>query len=197
MKIFGILFICVFNFLLLGCQSKINDIASLNKFINAEGNGLVVKKKVGKIDVTIKYLPWQLLASRYKTKENRKDTVIERLKKNCFFLLSFSKDDKELLRQLDFNTYSEMVSTLSFRMQEKINAIAGTKLIEAEDCSFQQTFGLSGSNELLIVFEAAKIKNEPNLQIEVKEFGLNLGNLVFDFNAGNIKSLYALDYKKL
>lgn len=197
MKILRLLIISVFIFLISGCQPKIKDIASLNKFITSESNGLTVKKEVRNIDVTMKYLPWQLLVSRYKIKENQKDSVVEQLKKSSFFLLSFSKDNKELLRQLDLDTYSELVSVLSFRMKEKINAVVNTKIIEAEDCSFQQTYGHSGANELLIVFNLEEIRKGNKLEIVVNEFGLNLGDLVFNFNTSNINDLYMLDYKKL
>ena len=197
MNIFRLLIICGIGFLQLSCQPKINDIASLNEFIKSEKNGLIVKKKIHEIDVTMKYLPWQLIALRYRTKEDKNDTVINKLSKNCFFLLSFSKDGKELLNQLDFSTYSEMVQILSFRMQDKISALSGNNAVPVQDCSFQQTFGLSSANELLIAFEADKIKSVTDLKIEVNEFGLNLGSLVFDFNVHNIKTLRALNYKEL
>jgi hypothetical protein len=197
MRLFGLLITSIFFFLMSGCQPKINDKRSLNKFISSEGNGLISKKEVGSIDVTMRYLPWQLLASRSKTKENQKDSVVEQLKKSCFFLLSFSQDNKELLRQLDFDTYSELVSVLSFRMKEKINAVTNTKTIEAKDCSFQQTYGHSGANELLIVFDSKEIREANYLEVTVDEFGLNLGDLVFKFNTDNINNLYMLDYKNL
>ncbi|TKC60292.1 hypothetical protein FBD94_15415 [Pedobacter hiemivivus] len=194
MNISGHIAMTVIVSLLLGCQPKINDRVALNKFINSEKNGLTEKKSIHEIDVTLKYLPWQLIALRYKTKE---DVVINKLKKNYFFLMSFSKEGKELLKQLDFNTYSDLVQVLSFRMQGKVNAWSGSNIVQAGDCSFQQTFGLSGANELLVVFEADKIRSKTDLKIVVEEFGLKLGRLEFDFNVNNINSLYNLDYRNL
>src|SRR4051812_46545175 len=85
--------------LAIACQSEINDMTSLYKWINNPENGLVKTKQVDGIKLTVKYLPAEFLALK-ETKEekgNRKcyDSLLNFYKKSHTFLLSIASKENE------------------------------------------------------------------------------------------------------
>lgn len=169
------------------CHSGISSKSELRDYIHKSGNGLFkVLHFPNGVQVGLQYMPAELLS--------KKLNVIDKF----FFILSFSMQGKELLGQLDPNTYSEMVQVFSFRMLPYINMRNGNKVsIQAMDCFFQQTFGMTGANELLVVFDARKIRGRKDLKIVVGEFGLNLGDMNFDFAVKDIDEIKNIVDKNL
>ncbi len=105
-------------------------------------------------------------------------------------MLSLSANHKELLRQLKFTDYSEMVQVLAFRMMEYVSAVPDNgKAVAPEDCLFQQTYGMGTANQLLIVFDRSKLEKANQIEIKIKEFGLNIGNLNYRFNIKDVDDL--------
>jgi len=168
------------------CKKAIRTPAEMTAYVNEPKNGLKVSQQAGKIETSVTYKPWQMMAL------NRgKDTAaLHGLKNKLFFVLSLSANHKELLRQLKFSDYSEMVQVLAFRMGDYVSAVPDRgKAVPPEECLFQQTYGMGSANQLLLVFDKAKFEHVKQAEIRIKEFGLNTGNLDYCFNLEDINEL--------
>jgi hypothetical protein len=172
-------------FFFTACKQPIKTQEALNQYISDPHNNLQQTQETNGVKVTLTYKPWQAFIRGTSNKAN-----IKKYSNRYFFVLSLSAHDKELLRQLDFDTYSNMVQVLSFRMIPLIHAIPDNgKPVEPMDCIFQQTYGTATANNLLIVFDKDKLLFNKKLNIVINEFGLNLGTLQFQFNANDFKEI--------
>jgi hypothetical protein len=168
----------------------------LQTYINTPENGLIKFEEVNKINLSLTYIPSKLLeaAKRPEVKKEglgQGDQPDERI----YFLLGLSANKKELLKQLGYNKYSELVQVLSFRMNEFIELIPGQDhSIVPEICQFQQTYGLAKENNLLIVFKADKLPASKTYIVKIREFGLGVGDVGFKFNIDDITNLPTLKF---
>jgi hypothetical protein len=186
-----ILWICLAGCSFSGNKKKITKQADILAFTSDSVNGLKKNEQVGAIKIGLTYKPWQLLVSRQKNAGNKRDSSKTAYFKNkLFFVLSLSANHKEVLRQLKFSDYSEMVQVLAFRMSQFIKAIPDEgKEVEPLECIFQQTYGMGTENEILIVFERQKLIKSDAFNIYIKEFGLNTGDLKFEFKTNDINNI--------
>jgi hypothetical protein len=173
------------------CKRSIKTRAELITYIDDPKNGLKVTNDIGKVEATMNYKPWQLMAINHqKSKGPANAPGQNNFSGKYYFVLSLSANHKELLRQLQFSDYSEMVQVLAFRMMEYVIAVPDNgKAVAPEDCLFQQTYGMSTSNQLLIVFDKSKLNNTKEIDIKIKEFGLNIGNLNYRFKLKDINDI--------
>jgi hypothetical protein len=193
-KLNGLFYICLL-IVLSGCflsgKKTIKSRADLIAYVNDPENGIQKKDSVGKIEAVLTYRPWQMAAFNA-LKFNNKDTM----PKPAFaddklsFVLSLSANHKELLRQLKFNQYSQMVQVMAFRMKEFIKAVPDNgEAVEPLDCLFQQTYGMGTANNLLIVFDRQKLMKANSLRVRIRDFGLNTGDMNFEMNIKDIKNI--------
>jgi hypothetical protein len=185
------LWVCLSGCSFSGGKKKITKQSDMLAFTNDSVNGLKKNEQVGPIKIGLTYKPWQLLVSRQKDAANKSDSSkIAYFKNKLFFVLSLSANHKEVLRQLKFNDYSEMVQVLAFRMSQFIKAIPDEgKEVEPLECIFQQTYGMGSENEILVVFERQKLIKGDSFNIYINEFGLNTGNLKFEFKTSDINNI--------
>jgi len=184
-----LLFICIFlaGIVLVSCNRPIESKASLTKYLNDSTHGLTQSHEINKIKAAVTYMPWEVIASR--TRERNK-TSIKVLQSKYYFVLALSANGKEVLRQLPFNQYSEMVQVLAFRLRPYVSIVRDDgKVIEAEDCLFQQTYGMAKENEVLLVFNRSELTNTNAMDLKIKEFGLNTGNLDYKINTKDISNI--------
>jgi len=189
-----------------GCQSRQRLMSKREflKYINDPGHGLVQKTKVKDIDVQISYEPSSLLVAQELTAAGQRDTsVLHTLEKkystNYYFLLKFSKNNKELIRQLgSFSQYSDMVQVLSFQMHQFVNlTTAAHDTVEMSDYAFEQTYGMSNANTLLLAFPREKIGKADKVDVNLAECGFGIGSLKFDFDKKDLDQIPRLDYNRL
>jgi hypothetical protein len=175
----------------ISCKKKINTRTDLIAYLANPENGLIKTQEINQIKAELRYKPWQLMRIDHNQSQKQSGQYTEDVLKNkYFFVLNLSTNNKELLRQLPFAQYSEMLQVLSFRMMAYIDIRPDeNKPIAPEDCLFQQTYGMTHSNQLLLVFDKTKLKNAKHLQIKVKEFGLGIGDLNFQMNTHDIYDL--------
>ena len=173
------------------CKKKKVTNEKMTSYIEEHGNGLKKVAQIGDMKAVLMYKPWQLLKHHGETDEERRNKSNKfNFSNELFFVLSLSANNKELLMQLPFKKYSEMVQVLSFRMNEFIDILPDDKSpVEPLECIFQQTYGLGKANDLLIVFDRKKIIGSDNLKLRVKEFGLATGDLSFDIKTDDIRNI--------
>jgi len=173
---------------LIDCKKPVRNQAEMITYINDPGNGLRKTEQIGQIKAELTFKPWQL--SVLQRKRGVKEAERTNLKNEMVFVLGLSANNKELLRQLPFDRYSEMVQVLAFRMQEYIDIVPDDgKPVAPMDCRFQQTYGMGAANNVLLVFAKEKLSNASVLKLRVKEFGLNTGNLDFEIDTKDINNI--------
>ncbi|HEY9001297.1 MAG TPA: hypothetical protein VIM89_08080 [Mucilaginibacter sp.] len=172
---------------LVSCTRPIKNKAALEKYVQDSTHGLTRTYEVNKVKSALTYLPWQMLAS----KTHRSDPAsLKVLKSKYYFVLGLSANGKELLRQLPYEQYSEMVQTLAFRLRPNVSIVTDKgKVVEAADCQFQQTYGMGKENEVLLVFNRSELQDAKEMDLKIKEFGLNIGNLDYKVSSGDIAQL--------
>lgn len=179
------------------CKKKISTLSDLRDFVADPNNGLIKTQTINEIKAELSYRPWQLiLASQADLRKLRGESFEGLMQNKYFFVLSLSIHNKELLRQLPFAQYSEMVQTLAFRMVDYVQIIPDQqKEVPPENCLFLQTYGIAQANQLLLVFKKARLENAKYLHIKIKEFGLGIGDLNFQMNTSNIHDLTSTTLK--
>lgn len=172
------------------CTKTFRSRQELVAYVNSPKNGLVVTDKLGQVEADMTYKPWQLMLPDHRGNRNKTDTSGKReLSNKYFFVLSLSANHKELLRQLKFSDYSEMVQVLAFRMADYVSAVPDHgKAVEPVECLFQQTYGMASANQLLIVFDKSRFDDARQIKIKIREFGLNTGNLDYRFSMDDIRT---------
>lgn len=189
---------------ILSCKSnqKLLKKDEMIRYINNSKNGLVQQHEINGINVRLCYQPFSLMVSReIEAARNKEEAFIKevekRYKDNYYFMLQVSKDNKEVIRQLgSFERYSDMLQVFSFKMNQYINLTTAKKdTVELADYLFEQSYGLSNSSNILLSFEKNKIKNlEKDLEINLGECGLGVGNLKFRFEKEDLDKVPKLDY---
>ena len=189
-----------------GCHSRQRLLGRRDfiKYINDPGHGLVQKTKVWDVDVQVSYAPsgllvsQELVASRGQGNKNVLDSLEKKYSRNYYFFLKFSKDNRELIRQLgSFSRYSDMVQVLSFQMQQYINlTTAARDTVEMSDYAFEQTYGMGNANTLLLAFPREKIDKAEALDVNLAECGFGIGSLKFKFDKADLDQVPRLDYSR-
>lgn len=183
----------------ISCKPALKCQGDIQKYINDTENGLSSTFQKGPLIITLAWQPWQLLANQSRNNQvsNSQNDKID-LSKYCYFILSMSNNKQELLRQLDYGLYSKMVQVFSFQMQSYLTISADRKEpVKPLDCLFQQTYGTSDSNRLLVVFNMNEIKDAKELSISIKEFGLGLGIMNFTIYTKNMRIINDLNTKSI
>lgn len=187
LKPFSLLVLTIIAVLLFSCKKKIETRSDLITYINDPDNGLLKTQQIGQVKSVLTYKPSQIAIF---SETKNKNTSLSAVKDKLFFVLSLSANNKEVLRQLQFAQYSEMVQVMAFRMNDFIEINPDNKEgVKPLECLFQQTYGMSNANNLLIIFNREKLIDADNLKIKIKEFGLNIGNLIFEIKTKNIKEI--------
>ncbi|WP_426672075.1 hypothetical protein ACPPVU_12670 [Mucilaginibacter sp. McL0603] len=182
---FGIALISV------SCHKSVKSRSDLFKFLSQPANNLEVTQQVGEIETSVYYKPWKPINKGVATHRTKNDSAsLNKFKSKYFFVLSLSANHKELLRQLPFEDYSEMVQVLAFRMSDYISAVTDDgKYVLPDQCLFEQTYGMGEANHLMIIFDKSKFTNSKLITLHIKEFGLKTGNLNYKFDKQNLDDL--------
>jgi hypothetical protein len=194
-----------FTVSLFSCQKKVLGKQELIKYVE-DNKELSDVKEVGDIKVGIKYYPYQLLALQEldtETKAKPDKSKVKALEKKYggqyYFKLSFSRNNKEVIRELgSFSRYSEMLQVFSFSMGSYINATTERKdTIALKDYAFEQTYGMSAANSVMVAFDRSEFKGAQDIDVNVGEFGLGVGILKFTFRKEDLENVPQLKYDKL
>lgn len=176
----------------------------LISYINRSKNGLSAEQEVNGVKVNITYRPASLMVvqeigENEEANKNLIDSLTNKYSSSYYFFLKFSKNGKELIRQLgDFSRYSDMVQVFSFKMGQFVNLTTPEKdTIMLSDYFFDQNYGMSDGNTILLCFDKSKLKNKNELNINVAECGLGIGNLRFSFSKEKLDKTPCLDYDRL
>lgn len=179
---------------LYGCG--ITEKESLNKeellkYINEPDNGLTKEQEVNGVKIKVSFYPSSLLAAQEQTDSIPAEKLKARYGGYYYFKARFSKNGKEAIRQLgDFGKYSDMVQVLAFRMNGYINLTTSNRdTLSMADYFFDQTYGMSDANTLMLVFNKNDLKSANKFDINIAECGFGTGALRFSFRKEDLEKL--------
>jgi hypothetical protein len=163
---------------------------------------LTQTQEVNGIKVQAKYVPNQLLALQELSGMGKwnKEKLEEVERKYCtqyYFRLSFSKNDKEVIRELgSYDRYSDMVQVFSFEMGGHINASTeNNDTLYLKNYAFDQDYGMSSANSCLLAFGKSDFERARQIRVNIGEFGLGIGSLRFVFDKDRLQDLPMLDFE--
>jgi hypothetical protein len=172
--------------LLISCKKTFKSREDYIAYIKDEDNGYSQTKEVNGFKVNLTYKPTELMFDDTKMSNEKMDSLKKSYEKVIYFVLSYSKDNKEVLSTIsssraDFNNIQNM---LTFRMKEKITLTTeNNDTIPMLDYNFARTYGMSRASTMLLVFERSKLlKNKDKLEFNISDIGLGIGDLTFRFN---------------
>ncbi len=195
-------YILLLSMLLCACTPKYMSEEELQKFV-LENSELSKKREFKGYEIQLYYKPTDLLIAQELGGELAKSKEeLERLQQKYanheYFILSLSKNNKEALYQMGngFDQFSEIVQTLSFNMGNYVNSTtSGKDTVEIDDYVFPRTYGMGMSTNIMFVFSKEKSKDDEWIQVNIKEFGMGLGNQVFRFKREELENLPSINFK--
>ena len=181
--------------LMLSCQEsyEFQNKESLQHYLNEAENGYSWKKSVGNVNYKLRYCPSDLLVEKSLGASVDKvsiENLRNRRNKYIYFNLSLSNAGQGILASTSRNNqlYSKMVNQMSFGMNDKIHLVNSSKdTLEVFDCQLNRTYGMSKTDDLILVFPNDKdfILDDP-LYMTIEDFGLNTGEVFFKIDGNKI-----------
>ncbi len=182
------------------CQKTFKSKEEYSDYINDVDNGFSQIKEVNGVKIIVTFKPSDLLVCQEVENKNfsKEKTDSIRLKYNnlLYFILSYSKDDKEILSTIESRSqFNEIQNKLTFKMNENVSLVNNFKdTIPLQDYNFTRTYGMSKTSTLLFVFRKNdKIENSNQLNFILSDIGIGIGNLEFKFDT-NILEKTAYNY---
>jgi len=196
----------VLVFSMMSCSQTKSKLSKqeLAQYISNKKNGLVKEQEINGTRIRLSYQPTCMLVIRELEPEQKNDSVViktleEKYNSHYYFLMRFSRNGKEAIRQLgSFSSYSDMVQVLSFKMGQFVNLTTAQKdTVQLADYLFDQTYGMSDANTVLLSFEKEKIMDGKSIEINIGECGFGTGALKFVLDKKDIDKMPKLDYSSL
>ncbi len=180
--------------------SHVKNSTEYLQWLNDEHNECCVTRVVNFMKVKVKYLPSQYLALKEYEASGKKlnyDSLVNYYQQSESFLVSFAPNDLEKGNDVMFDgisnyqEYVERVFTMNFDLESKFKLKTETEEYKPVLTSFENTYGLSKSRDVSIVF-ASKSKQQPlnasaYLDVSYNDEIYELGILHFVFNIKGIK----------
>lgn len=186
-----------------GCSGSKNfsDKTELVKYLNDEGNGYRKEVVSNGVTVSIVYQPESLfieqeLSDLTNAAGSLIDSVEKKYAQSYYFHVTFSRDGKEAIRNAGgYKNYSMLLQTLAFQMHDHIQLTSSSKdTVELGDYFFDQTYGMSNGNTILVRFDKTKISKAETLDIHIAECGFGTGDLRFQFEKQKLDNAPVLKY---
>ena len=169
-------------------------------YISDKKNGLIRLEDINDIQMQLTFHPSSLLVAQELGSRLKDTASIKKLEakysSHYYFILKISKNKKEVIRQLgSFDRYSDMLQILAFKLPEYINLTAAPKdTLPLADYYFDQTYGMSDGNSMMLSFNRAKLAALKDININIGECGLGIGNQTFSFKIKDLEKVPELDY---
>ena len=158
--------IFLFSFFLLNCNLKksFDSKKDLWNYLIEENNSYLQKKKINGYDFSLLYKPTDLLVEQELGTFNESNLTLrkekikilrEKFQPYMYFILSISRDNKELLSTTPKNQqeFGVMLNQLAFGMREKVTLFTSKKdTIKMIDYNYQRMYGMSKSTTMLFIY---------------------------------------------
>jgi hypothetical protein len=185
----------------LGCRKQeFSSPDELNKFIADPEHDLKQTNELNGYKVTVTFRPTDLLVYQEIGDQHPTAAAIDSARKKYnsyyYFILSLSHGNREALNPADGLTqYSELVQTLSFRMNDYVTMTTSqSDTIPVGDFMLNRTYGISSTTDILFVFNKEKAKGNEWVQFNLNELGIGLGNQRFRFKVEDLEQPLTLQF---
>jgi hypothetical protein len=188
-----IVFLFFLIFLFNSCKKTFDTKESYLEYLKDEDKGYSETKLVNGIKINLSYKPTKFMALQENPKEleEMKDSLNAKYGNFIYFILSYSRDNKEILSTISESRekYNLVQNALTFGMAENVSLTTENRdTIPLVGYNFPRTYGMSQSTNLLFVFERNKLIDKGgDLFFNLKDIGLDTGDLKFKFNTNIIK----------
>jgi hypothetical protein len=188
-----IIFLVLLTALSSSCKKSFDTKEDFLEYIEDEDNGYSETKFINGIKINLTYKPTQLMVLQENSKGSDKinDSLKTKYENSIYFILSYSKDNKEILSTINDSRerFNNVQNELTFKMHENVSLTTESRdTIPLVDYNFPRTYGMSRSTNLLFVFKRDKlIDSGSNVFFNLKDIGMNIGDLKFKFKTKIIK----------
>lgn len=184
----------ILNCLICSCNSpEYLPEKDLHSYVLDEDNELAKSVAAGNTKIKVIYRPTDLLVAqelRSSASPSREEIAgkREKYRHHYYFILSLSQSGKDILTPNGQAGFSELLQTISFRMNEVVNLTTSQRdTISVADFVYNRTFGLSNSTDILLVFDKSEIGKTEKIWINLDEFGLGLGRQSIEFDVRKLE----------
>lgn len=179
---------------MISCLNGNSSCEDLRRYVEDESNGCSKSiTKDGSV-IRVSYRPTDLLIAQEISDERLDAETISQLKKKYsqyyYFVVSVSIAGNEAIHNgLRANNYDNIVRTMSFRMQDYISLTTSlSDTVSFADALMDRTYGLARSTNLLLAFKRSDFGHDAEwMDVNVKEFGVGVGNNSFRFRLKDIE----------
>jgi len=168
-------------------------------YIADEDHGLRKSVSSDGTTISVSYRPTDLLVKQTLTNNKGSEAIAERRKQYTpylYFVLGLSAGNREALHFTSGDTYSSLLQTLSFRMNDFITLTTSAgDTIPVGDFMLNRTYGMGASTDVLVVFSSEKTRGKEWVQFNLNEFGLGAGNQRFRFDMKDLEGCPAVRFE--
>lgn len=180
------------------CNKSFDTVEETFTYIQNEDNGYAKTKKINGIDINLTYKPSDLIAgqefSNNHYSEAKKDSLKKVYNKYLYFVLSLSKNNKEIFSSFPQSReqLNSIQNTLTFEMNKKVSLVNSNKdTIPLIDFNSPRTYGMAKSTNVLFVFERNElVENSDEFYFNLQDIGLETGDVKFKFDETIKKQLH-------
>ncbi|WP_140487106.1 hypothetical protein [Flavobacterium sp. GSA192] len=180
------------------CNKSFDTVEDAYSYIQNEDNGYTKTKKINGIDINLTYKPSELIAGQEFSNNNyseaKKDSLKKEYNKYLYFVLSLSKNNKEILSSFPQSReqLNSIQNTLTFEMNQRASLVNSNRdTIPLIDFNSPRTYGMSKSTSVLFVFERNKlVEDSDEFYFNLQDIGLETGDLKFKFDKTIKKQLH-------
>ncbi len=181
-------------FAITACQPEFLTKEELSAYVSDEENGLKKSVDLGNSRVEVLYRPTDLMVQQELGSEPADTSILRTMRGKYdgyyYFVLSLSNNNKEALHQTGGAQYSDLVQTLSFRMNDYVSLTTSAQdTIPVGDFILNRTYGLGSSTDLLFVFNKERALDKEWVQFNLNELGLGIGNQRFRFRVKDLQKV--------
>lgn len=176
----------------ISCHRIKTDDDLVNYMYNAK-TGLLKTNVIEEWEFRLVNKPTDLfVASEIRHAKNVKPELVDSLRnkynKYIYFIFDIKQNEKDALSGSgNFTEYSARVDMFSFKLPAYLNMVTSNNdTLYTADYNFQRNFGIGTTTSMILAFERERINDAKWLQVNLYEFGLDVGQLNFRFKSKDI-----------
>jgi hypothetical protein len=188
-----ILFILIF--IIYSCHKEFITETELKKYIQNNSYGVSKTDSINGVKIKVTYYPSDLLIANelHRIGEHKEiESLYKKYGDYCYFILSIQSGSGEILNTKfgNMNDYTAMVDLLSYEIKEYvflINSLGDT--VQVSDFVYPRMYNTTPNTSIMFAFKANEIFKSDWFVLNIKDFGLGLGNLQCEFYTKNLETV--------
>lgn len=198
MKVYWLLLMSIF--LYPGCtQPELKSVEEMTAFLEKPANHLIQKKVANDIEITLTFMPTDLLIytdiGGQPADHKRIWHLQQKYQGQYYFKMSLSRNNKDVLEYLGSDQYERLLNTFRYSMRDFVQiATSDNQLIPVNEFSMIRSVNAGRQTELLFWFAKHQSRANASISIHLREFGLGTGDQEFQFDLKDMDHVPKLDF---